>query len=81
MGMGRVAVADSLGPVAAGLRAAGHGAVSWQGTAPPGVVAVVLSGLADDVAGRTDGAADVPVVDAAGRTVDAVERAAARAPR
>lgn len=72
--MARVAVDDSLSPVREHLTAQGFDVVGLRDGVPEGVVAIVVNGLDDDLMGRQDIVARVPVIDAAGRSPDQVGR-------
>ena len=67
-----VAVEDSLRPIKDRLRAGGYDVLSMAGGVPGRVRAIVVNGLDDNLLGRQDVVARVPVINAAGRTPDDV---------
>ena len=67
-----VAVEDSLRPIKDRLRAGGYDVLSMAGGVPSQVRAIVVNGLDDNLLGRQDVTARVPVINAAGRTPDDV---------
>lgn len=68
----RIAVEDSLRPVKERLRAGGYDVLSLAGGVPDAVDAIVVNGLDDDLMGRQDIVARVPVINAAGRTPEEI---------
>ena len=68
----RIAVEDSLRPVKDGLRSRGFDVVSLAGGVPDRVQAIVVNGLDDNLLGRQDIVARVPVINANGMTPEEV---------
>ncbi len=77
--MRRVAVADSLAPVKAELRARGFDVVSLAGGVPDSIDAIIVNGLDDNLLGCQDVISRVPVISARGLSAaDAVGEVARR---
>jgi len=70
--MATIAIQDQLSPFVAAVKAAGFQVVSLSEARRPDVVAVVVSGMEENMLGDERIAVDRPVIDAKGQTPEQV---------